>query len=113
MTDKVYIVPVSSGLGPAIEIDSELCIGCNSCVDVCRRHLIFPNSEKGKPPTMYNPEECWFCACCVEYCPVKGAIKLRIPISQRVSWKRKKTGEYLRVGMKNPPPPNTRPPIVP
>jgi hypothetical protein len=34
------------------------------------------------------------------------------PVSQRISvnWRRKETGEYFRLGMKNPPPPNTRPP---
>jgi hypothetical protein len=30
---------------------------------------------------------------------------------QRVRWKRKATGEHYRVGMKNPPPPNNRPPV--
>jgi hypothetical protein len=33
------------------------------------------------------------------------------PLNQRVGWKRKATGEYFRIGMKNPPPPNTRPPV--
>jgi hypothetical protein len=28
---------------------------------------------------------------------------------QRVRWKRKDTGEHYRIGMPNPPPPNTRP----
>jgi hypothetical protein len=29
---------------------------------------------------------------------------------QRVRWKRKESGEHFRVGMKNPPTPNTREP---
>jgi hypothetical protein len=33
------------------------------------------------------------------------------PLNQRVGWKRKATGEYFRIGMNNPPPANTRPPI--
>jgi hypothetical protein len=49
---------------------------------------------------------------CVEECPNPGAIKMLHPTSQRISvnWKRKDTGELFRLGMKNPPPPNTRPP---
>jgi hypothetical protein len=33
-------------------------------------------------------------------------------VSQNISvnWRRKDTGEYFRLGMKYPPPPNTRPP---
>jgi len=48
---------------------------------------------------------------CVEECPNPGAIKMLHPTSQRISvnWKRKDTGELFRLGMKNPPPPNTRP----
>jgi hypothetical protein len=42
---------------------------------------------------------------------VEGAIKMEHPLNQRMGWKRKETGEYFRVGMKNPPPPNTRPPV--
>ena len=53
----------------------------------------------------------WFCGNCVEHCPVSGAIKMEHPLNQRVGWKRKETGEYFRIGMKNPPPPNTRPPV--
>ena len=40
------------------------------------------------------------------------------PLNERTGWKRKATGdgrratgEYFRIGMKNPPPPNTRPPV--
>jgi hypothetical protein len=33
------------------------------------------------------------------------------PLNQRVGWKRKKTGAYFRIGMKNPPLPDTRPPV--
>jgi hypothetical protein len=32
-------------------------------------------------------------------------------MNQRVGWKRKETDEYFRLGMKNPPPPNKKPPI--
>ncbi|MCK4274836.1 MAG: hypothetical protein KAW90_08065 [Dehalococcoidales bacterium] len=49
---------------------------------------------------------------CVEECPRPGAITMLHPTQQRISmnWKRQDTGELFRLGMKNPPPPNTRPP---
>jgi formate dehydrogenase major subunit len=65
----------------------------------------------GNQPLAIYPDECWFCGCCVEHCPVPGAISMEFPVNQRVGWKRKDTGEYFRIGMKNPPPPNTKPPI--
>ncbi len=66
---------------------------------------------KGGPPIVLYPDECWFCGTCVEDCPVPGAIRMEHPLNQRVGWKRKETGELFRIGMKNPPPPNTRPPV--
>jgi formate dehydrogenase major subunit len=64
----------------------------------------------GQPPLSVYPDECWFCGVCVEHCPVPGAIRMEHPLNQRVGWKRKETGEIFRVGQKNPPPPNLRPP---
>ncbi|WP_350340634.1 ferredoxin family protein [Candidatus Solincola tengchongensis] len=52
--------------------DPELCTGCNACVDVRRKDVLFPNPEKGKPPLILYPDECWFCGCCVIYCPAPG-----------------------------------------
>jgi NADH-quinone oxidoreductase subunit F len=63
------------------------------------------------PPVILYPDECWFCGTCVEECPVAGAISMEHPLNQRVAWKRKETGELFRRGMKNPPPPNLRPPV--
>jgi formate hydrogenlyase subunit 6/NADH:ubiquinone oxidoreductase subunit I len=72
---------------------------------------MIPNPEKGKEPIVLYAEECWFCGGCVEECPCQ-ALTLVAPAKQRIStiWKRKETGEEFRVGMKNPPPPNTTPP---
>lgn len=95
----------------SIVFNAELCKGCNACVEVCRVDALVPNPVKGQPPMLLYPDECWFCACCVEHCPVPGAMRMEHPLNQRVGWKRKETGEYFRVGMKNPPPPNTRPPV--
>jgi NAD-dependent dihydropyrimidine dehydrogenase PreA subunit len=111
MENEAYIIQNQIKTGPTVVIDPELCTGCNSCTNVCRQHIILPSPEKNKPPILLNREECWYCGCCALYCPVPGAIKVIHPLVQRVGWKRKETGEYFRVGMKNPPPPNTRPPV--
>jgi NADH-quinone oxidoreductase subunit F len=63
------------------------------------------------PPLVLYPDDCWFCGTCVEECPAEGAIRMEHPLNQRVGWKRKDTGELFRIGMKNPPPPNNRPPV--
>jgi NAD-dependent dihydropyrimidine dehydrogenase PreA subunit len=73
--------------------------------------VMVPDPEEGKPPIVLYPDECWFCGCCVAHCPVEGAIVMEHPLNQRVGWKRKETGDYFRIGMKNPPPPNTKPPV--
>ena len=111
MDNKVYVIPNQNAPFPAIKIDPDLCKGCNMCVDVCRVDVFLPNQEKGKPPIVVYADECWFCGCCVLHCPVSGAIRMEHPLNQRVGWKRKATGEYFRIGMKNPPPPNNRPPV--
>ena len=109
MYNKAYMIPNPKMPNENVSFNPDLCTGCNTCVDVCRSGVIVPNLIKGKPPVVLYPEECWFCACCEEYCP-RGAIKMIHPLNQRVAWKRKETGEYFRIGIANPPPPNNRPP---
>ena len=91
----------------------EACSGCNLCVEACMMDVFLPNPEKGKPPIVAYPDECWYCGCCEMHCPryEEGAIRINFPVMQRGRWKRKETGEHFRVGMKNPPPPNTRQPV--
>ena len=96
----------------AIVFDETKCTGCNTCIDYCRADVLHPNPVKGKPPILLYPDECWFAGCCVGACPVPGACTMNSPLQQRVAWIRKDTGEFFRVGMKNPPPPNTKPPVV-
>ena len=93
--------------------NEKVCTGCNNCVESCVMDILMPNPEKGKPPIILYPDECWYDGVCVTNCPVwqKGAIKLNHPINQRARWKRKDTGEHYRIGMPNPPPPNNKPPV--
>ncbi len=94
-------------------IDPAVCVGCNTCVELCVMDIMLPNPEKGKPPIILYPEECYYDGLCVINCPLwkKGAIKLNHSLNQRVRWKRKSTGEHFRLGMAQPPEPNDRPPV--
>ncbi len=94
---KVYATPNWCTPTNPIIFDPEVCNGCNRCVDVCQVDILIPNPEKGKPPIILYPEECWYSGSCVEVCPHPGAIKLNHPLTQRVRWKRKETGEHFRV----------------
>lgn len=102
MDEKAFMVPNPKTPCQAIYINPDLCTGCNACVEVCRTDVMLPNPEKGAPPIIMYPDECWFCGCCVEHCP-EGANRMEHPLNQRMGWKRKSTGEYFRVGEKNPP----------
>jgi NAD-dependent dihydropyrimidine dehydrogenase PreA subunit len=96
---KVYVVPnVITPNRPVIR-NPEVCIGCNTCVDVCQVDVYIPNPVKGKPPITLHPDECWYCGCCVNECPRlnAGAIKFNFPLQQRVYFKRKATGELFRL----------------
>jgi formate hydrogenlyase subunit 6/NADH:ubiquinone oxidoreductase subunit I len=109
--DKVYLTPNVTGPTEAVSIDNEICIGCNLCANACRMQTIMPNPEKGKAPVVVYPDECWYCACCVEACPT-GALQMHLPINQRTFFKRKETGEVFRIGQKDGPPKSYfKPPI--
>ena len=112
MTDKVYMMPNPPTPNVPIQFDPAFCSGCNVCVEVCRTDVLMPNPERKKPPIVLYPDECWYCGNCVEDCSRPGSIWMVHPLNQSivVNWKRKETGEFCRLGMKNPPPPNTRPP---
>ena len=71
----------------SVEIDPEICNGCNMCVDVCIMDVFVANEERGKPPHVAYPEECWFDGCCVEMCHRKeeGAIRINTPPAMKVS----------------------------
>lgn len=112
MSNHIPMTPNPPTPNRAVDFNPDICNGCNLCVNVCRNDVLMPNTEKKAPPIVLYPDECWFCGGCVEECPRPGAITMVHPLGQGIviSWKRKETGEIFRLGMKNPPPPNTRPP---
>ena len=110
---KVHMLPNLITPNKPVEFDQKACNGCNRCVEICVMDVLFPNPVKGKPPILLYPVECWHVGACLKECPRadKGAIKVSWPLMTKMRWKRKKTGELLRLGMPNPPAPNTRPPV--
>ena len=67
-------------------INKDLCDGCGKCVDVCPTDVFF-GTKKGQIPTITYPEECWHENACVLDCPIKGAIKLRTPLTMMAIFK--------------------------
>ena len=72
-----------------ITFDSDICIKCNKCVEVCQVDVFVPNSDSNKPPIVFFPDECWYCGCCVMECPEEGAIHFHPLLMNRVNWKTK------------------------
>lgn len=79
---RYSVEKVSCSVEP-IRFDASLCIGCNRCAAVCQVDILMPSPEKGKPPVVMYPGECYYCGACVMECPRKGAIKLRHPLMNR------------------------------
>ena len=50
----------------SIRIQSETCIGCGKCLDVCPGNLI-KRGEDGKA-YIRHPQDCWGCTSCVKEC---------------------------------------------
>lgn len=67
-------------------IEKKKCVRCGKCVELCSQDVFF-GSEKKKTPQVTYPEECWHCNACIEGCPKKGAIRLRIPAPMMVCYK--------------------------
>ena len=95
MESKVFAGGDLPAANPIL-FDADLCNGCRKCIEVCQVDILLPNPEKGKPPIVIYPGECWYDGSCVDECPIPGAIKMNQPLMQRVRWKRKETGEHFR-----------------
>lgn len=97
MKNKIYATPNPITPNRPLIFNAKRCNGCNTCVNICPMDILIPNPEKGQTPIILFPDECWYCGICVMHCPKKGALKLNLPLIQRVRWKRKATGEHFRV----------------
>ena len=67
-------------------IDMNKCDGCGRCVEICEGDVFYGSKEGGIPVIAY-PEECWHEGSCVQECPIKGAIRLRVPLPMMISYK--------------------------
>jgi len=112
MQNQAFMVPNPPTPNRAVIFDPAVCVACNRCVEICRSDVLMPNPARGQPPIVLYPDECWYCGTCVLECPHPGAIEMLHPLNQSISvlWKRKETGEHFRLGMRDPPPPNQKPP---
>jgi len=79
----VTVVPCSA---TPLTFDENICVGCNSCANICQCDILLPNPEKGKPPVVAYPGECYYCGACVMVCPNKGAIRLQHPVMNRAKF---------------------------
>lgn len=93
--EKCYAFPNRPTPGMPVVIDETRCTGCNKCVTICTTDVLVANPEKGKPPIVMYPEECWYAACCVGECP-EECLTMRHPLMMRVHFKNKETGETKR-----------------
>ncbi len=95
--NNAYLMPNPMTPCECVTFDETKCVGCNTCVESCRTDVLLPSAEKGKPPIVMFPDECWFCGCCVQDCPIEGSNAMHHPLNQKVAWKRKSTGELHRI----------------
>lgn len=85
--DKVFVTAETPAANPLV-FDAEKCIGCNQCVNICMIDVLLPNPQKGLPPLVAYPGECWYCGCCVMECAL-GALRLRHPLMNQPHFERK------------------------
>ena len=67
----------SSPQDPGVDIESELCKGCEFCVDVCPEDCLYMSdmiNSRGYRYARYEGEECTGCGVCYYNCPEPGAI---------------------------------------
>ena len=64
---------------PYLEVDAELCKGCQLCVGVCPKNVIAISDALNSAsyhPAYYTGSECTGCGLCFYACPEPGAIRV-------------------------------------
>ncbi len=84
--------PVPCSARPIL-FDRQICVGCNRCAEVCQVDILVPSSEKGAPPVVMFPGECYYCGSCVMECPNFGAIRLQHPLMNQAKFVPVKEGQ--------------------
>lgn len=77
-------------------IDSEKCIGCGKCRNICPGNII-KTDALGKA-FLKKPGDCWSCTSCMKECPV-SAIFLSLPVEmggRGAKLSVEKTGQNIR-----------------
>lgn len=90
---SVFAIPNIQTPSSPVVFDSNVCTGCNNCVETCPIDVFIPNPQKGLPPIILHAEECWYCGCCVDDCPCPGAAKFNWALPMKPRWKNKESGE--------------------
>ena len=95
MNEKIelYAEPIPCSARP-ISFTESICVGCNRCVTACQSDIFLPNPEKGKPPLVMYPGECFYCGACVMECPREGAIHFQHPIMNRSKFVERRDSGY-------------------
>ncbi len=94
--ERVYAFPNFPTPGTSVIFNTEKCNGCNQCIETCQVDVFIPNPNKGKPPIILHPEECWYCGCCVNDCRRPGAVTFNWALQHKAYWKNKATGKVSR-----------------
>jgi NAD-dependent dihydropyrimidine dehydrogenase PreA subunit len=95
--ERTYSIPNVNAPSKPVIFNTEICNGCNICVEHCPLDVFIPNPVKGQSPIILHPDECWYCGSCVNDCHRPGAITFNWPLQQRGYWKNKATGKISRV----------------
>jgi len=67
---------------PYMDVDFELCKGCQLCLDVCPKGVIAISDKLNSSsyhPAYYTGENCTGCGLCFYACPEPGAIRVVKP----------------------------------
>jgi NAD-dependent dihydropyrimidine dehydrogenase PreA subunit len=95
--DKVHALQNAPTPTQPVHFNKDRCNGCNHCIEVCPVDVYLPHPEKGQPPIILHPDECWYCGCCVNDCPRPGSMTFNWPVQMKPYWKNKATGETHQI----------------